>query len=101
MGPNARTSRQQAAALRNLSHRLAKPSLGRGRIQRQCRRALWALGTASTSDAIAWSYREVMWGERSRHFNRAAIRALTSIGAVRVGRAKTIGRPWLWRLKDS
>src|SRR5262249_9636726 len=95
-----RTPLQKAAALRNLSHRLAKPALVRGRIQRQCRRALWALGTVSASDAIAWSYREVMWGERSRHFYRAATRALTSIGAVRVGRAKTIGRPWLWRFPE-
>jgi hypothetical protein len=31
---------------------------------------------------------------------RSTRRALEQIGAVRVGRAATIGRPWLWRLRD-
>jgi hypothetical protein len=98
-GANARTRLKIPGWRRNLLRRLAKPALGNGRVQRQCRRALWAHGTVSTSDAIAWSYRELMWGAPRRNaLNVAARRALESIGAVRVGRAKTIGRPWLWRL---
>ena len=81
----------------NLSRMAAK---GNGRVQRQCCRALLVHGTISTSDAIAWSYRELMWGAPRRNtLNRAVRRALVSIGAKRVGRGSTIGRPWLWRMR--
>jgi hypothetical protein len=43
------------ANLRNLARRPANPALGRGRVQRLARRALLVLGTASTSDVIAWT----------------------------------------------
>jgi hypothetical protein len=84
---------------RNLSRRPATPAEGNGRVQRQCRRALLAHdGPISTSEAIAWSYRELIWGAPSKDsLSRAVRHALTSIGAVRIGRAKTIGRPYLWR----
>jgi hypothetical protein len=60
------------------------------------------LGTASTSDVIAWSYRALMDGApRKNALNVSARRALESIGAVKIGRASTRGRPWLWRLPDS
>jgi len=43
----------------------------------------------------------LIWGDPRRNdFNRAARRALEAIGAVRVGRAQTIGRPHLWRFPD-
>jgi len=81
----------------NLSRIAAK---GNGRVQRQCRRALLVHGTISTSDAIAWAYRELMWGAPRRNtLNRATRRALASIGAVKVGRAATVGRPWLWEMR--
>jgi len=59
-------SRQKTQALRNLRRRPARPALGAGRVQRACRRALWALGEASTSAAIEWAYarRLLMGGER-------------------------------------
>jgi len=69
-----------------------------------CRRALLVHGTASTSDVIAWAYarRLLIWGDPRRNdFNRAARRALVAIGAVKVGRAQTIGRPHLGRLPDA
>jgi hypothetical protein len=69
-------------------------------VQVRARRALWALNEASTSEVISWAYPQLMWGDRNRnHYNRAARRALQSIGAIRIGRAPTTGRPWLWRLK--
>jgi len=80
---------------------LPKPAEGRGRVQQACHRALLVHGTASTSDVIAWAYaqRLLIWGDPRRNdFNRAARRALVAIGAVKVGRAQTIGRPHLWRL---
>jgi hypothetical protein len=92
---------QIPASHRNLSRRPAKPARSRGRLQVAARRALWMLEKASTSDVIAGAYGRqlLIWGERRRNdFNRAVRRALESIGAVRVRRASTPGRPWIWRL---
>jgi hypothetical protein len=83
--------------LRNLSRRLPKPALGNGRVQTQSKRCFCAFGDViSTSDAISWAFPRA--DRRTNNFNRSVRRALMSIGAVRVGRAKTMGRPWLWRL---
>jgi len=68
---------------RNLSRRLPNPAGGRGRVQRACRRALWALETALTPDVIAWAYgrRLLVCGDKRKNdFNRAARRALVTIG---------------------
>ena len=96
---NAQIMRPKPELHRNLSKRLAKPALGNGRLQVQCRRALTAFdGLVSTGDCYNWCY--------PRHDRREASpywriwRALRQIGAVRVGRARTIGRPWLWRMPD-
>jgi len=67
-------------------------------VQRRARRALIALGTASTSQVISW----IRCRGAVRHGDyRAARRALEQIGAVRIGRGETIGRPWLWRLRNT
>src|SRR5215831_17245444 len=103
-GPSRRTHPQIPSWRRNLSRRLPKPAEGRGRVQRACRRALLVHGTASTSEVIEWAYaqRLLIWGDPRRNdFNRAARRALVAIGAVKVGRAQTIGRPHLGRLPDA
>jgi DNA invertase Pin-like site-specific DNA recombinase len=42
----------------------------------------------------------VLGARRRNDFNQAVRRALLAIGAVKVGRASTIGRPWVWRLDD-
>jgi hypothetical protein len=100
----ARTRLQITAQRRNLSRRLPRPARGNGHVQKACRRALWALQTASTSTIIEWAYaRELLIvGERRRKdFNLAVRRALESIGAERIGRAATAGRPWIWRGTDS
>src|SRR5215813_8320184 len=79
----------------NLSLRPARPSFNRGPVQRRAKRALLVLGTASTSTITQWTHRRPTPG-----ITRSTRRALAQIGAVRVGRAATIGRPWLWRLRD-
>src|SRR5262245_25895648 len=79
----------------NLAARPARPALDNGRVQRAARRALLALGEASTSEVSRWAHR--MPGRRRTDYTR---RLLGHI-AERVGRAPTIGTPWLWRLKDS
>jgi len=90
-----------ARSYRNLSRRPEKPAQGNGRLQRLARRALFVHGgQISTTIAVKWARRELKWGVRSRDdFSRAARHALISIGAARIGRAKTRGRPWLWTLK--
>jgi hypothetical protein len=85
------------SGFRNLSHRPPTPSLRRGPVQRLARRALVALGIASTSQVLAWTRCR---GARRHGDYRTARRALEQIGAVRVGRADSIGRPWLWRLRE-
>jgi hypothetical protein len=70
-------------------------------VQLAAERVLHLYGEASTAHVIDFAYplRLLILGERRRDtFARASRRALASIGAVRVGRAKTIGRPWLWRM---
>jgi hypothetical protein len=82
----------------NLAQRPPAPARGAGYVQKMVRRALWALGTASTSQVLEWT----RCRGPVRHCDyRAARRALEQIGAERMGRAKTIGRPWLWHLRES
>jgi hypothetical protein len=83
------------AAYPNLTPRPIKPSLNRGPVQVHARRALWALGEASTSQIDEWTHPR----GRSRRRTDYTRRVLERI-AVRVARAPTIGRPWLWRLRD-
>jgi hypothetical protein len=93
-------SRQLTRSLRNLRLRPAKPALNNGRVQRAARRALWALHEASTSEIMEWTHGlKLHRGERLMNWDReSARRALKQIGALEIGRAKTIGRPWRWRL---
>jgi hypothetical protein len=78
-----------------LAARPAKPSLNRGPVQVRARRALWALGVASTSQIDEWAHPR----GRSRRRTDYSRRVLDRI-AVKVGRASTRGSPWLWRLRD-
>jgi len=71
----------------NLARRPDKPASGRGRMQRRARRMFrWQDGVST---------REIA-GE-GRRDPRHVRRVLARIGAVRVGRTSTRGRPWLWR----
>jgi hypothetical protein len=100
LGSNMHTPPRITASRRNLSRRPLKPAAARGRVQVLCRRALLTHGgQISTTTAIAWSYRALTWGAPSKNdFNRSVRRALISIGAKRIGRARTRGRPWIWAL---
>jgi hypothetical protein len=91
---------------RNLSRRLAKPALHNGRVQKRILRAFIASPTSalSTSEIVQWSHALALHqGKTSRRQRlnhcRAVRHAAEHLGLVRVGRAPTIGRPWLWRLK--
>ena len=98
---NTQMSQRKSATLRNLRRRPARPALGNGRVQRACRRAFWAHETPSTSDIIAFAYAlRLHRGERRNAFNATVRRTLTAMGAIKIGRGPTRGRPWLWRWKD-
>jgi hypothetical protein len=98
-GSNARTLRQITASRRNRLRRLAKHAKGNGRLQKAARRMFEMTGedTCSTSDLVEWC----LWPPDQRRWNArnvAARRALMSIGAVEVGRARTTGRPIVWAI---
>jgi hypothetical protein len=71
---------------------------GRGRLQRQIRRAFIAHGPVLTSsDVYRWCKR---WQAREfGQWERWSIVRILDVVAERTGRASTIGRPWIWRLK--
>src|SRR5262245_54828268 len=88
------------AGHRNLRKRPAKPALDRGRLQRAARRAFIAEGDKlSTTAILDWAYVRRRHAPLSPGLYHALHRALASIGAKRIGRAETVGRPWLWRLR--
>jgi hypothetical protein len=90
------------ASHRNLRKRLAKPALGNGRVQRSVRRAYIALDATelSTTDLLDWAYPRRRPGSLACGLYRSLYRAC-ALHCVRVGRADTIGRPILWRLRNS
>jgi hypothetical protein len=88
---------------RNLRLRPAAPAKGRGRLQTQIRRAIVAAGSPVVSGSIfySWAYagkklrgEPVSWGHRS------SVKRILKTIATPVGRARTIGRPILWKLND-
>jgi hypothetical protein len=88
---------------RNLRLRPAAPAKNRGRLQRQVARACIVAGTqiVSSSTFYAWAYagkklrgEPVSWGHRS------SVKRILRTIATPVGRANTIGRPLLWKLRD-
>jgi hypothetical protein len=98
--PHRTNVSMNTASLRNLSRRPSRPSLNRGPVQRRAKRALWALGIASTSQIAEWTHvRARVRGLCSDNHTRSARRVLERI-AVRIRRANTIGRPWIWKLRD-
>ena len=100
---NAHARLKKRATVRNLQHRPLQPALKRGRVQRAAMRALWALGRASTGEIVTWTCAmKLHRGERLvRNDYWSARRALASVGAERVGRGGSPGRPIMWRLPDT
>jgi hypothetical protein len=85
----------------NLQRRPHAPAAGHGRLQVQIRRAFLGRPLLSTSEVYDWAY------ARHRAYRRPMSEAVRwSVHRIlrqlchRVGRAPTIGRPWLWRLRN-
>jgi hypothetical protein len=83
----------------NLQRRPHAPNKGRGRLQVQIRRAFAIHGpVVSSSQTYDWAYARQPRLRRSLAHRHSVFRILREI-AEPVGRAPTIGRPWLWRLR--
>jgi hypothetical protein len=55
----------------------------------------------STTQLLDWCYaRKRLFGERISDGHRWSVRRVCRVLCVPIGRAKTIGRPILWRLRD-
>ena len=95
VGPHAMKWRHHP----NLRLRPHAPAKGRGRLQRQIARAFAVGGPVLSSSVIYdWCFaRQRRVSQLRRH---GAWRILMA-ECERVGRAETIGRPWLWRLRNS
>jgi hypothetical protein len=86
----------------NLRLRPARPAAGNGRIQVAVRRAFVAADsdTLSSSEVFDWALARVRRDGWRRRHRWSVIVALRQV-AEPIGRARTIGRPWLWRLRNS
>jgi hypothetical protein len=76
------------------------PSLDCGPIQRRVRRAFFAMGKAvlSTRELVVWAYSR---GRGTEHDKRRTVRRVCARYCIRVGRGAGVGRPTLWRLRNS
>jgi hypothetical protein len=89
----------------NLRKKPHAPSKGRGPVQRAIRRAFMASGAEvlNSTDIYDWAHGRCRFGRRKSMPFGVYSRTLRTLRAMcePVGRAPTIGRPWLWRLKHS
>src|SRR5262245_59914368 len=74
-----------------------QPKLGRGHIQLAAKRLFCIQDAITTAELVDWAYCARTEPLKSYHYKDCR-RALTSIGAVRIGRAASTGRPWIWTL---
>jgi hypothetical protein len=82
----------------NLRLRPHAPAKGRGRLQRQIRRAFVVCGPVVSSSAIYdWCYAR---GRRLTQQRRHSVWRLLVTMCEPTARAPTIGKPWLWRLRE-
>jgi hypothetical protein len=79
----------------NLLRRPARPAAGRGRLHPPRLHRVW--GTLTTTAAFDFCYaKHRARGEPIGRGHRWAVHRILHVMAERVGRAPTIGRPWLW-----
>jgi hypothetical protein len=84
----------------NLLLRPHSPNRGRGRLQVQIRRAFAGRPVLSSSQVYDTCYaKHRVFGQRISRRHRFSVWRILCEVAEPVGRAPTIGRPWLWRLR--
>jgi hypothetical protein len=81
----------------NLRHRPHAPNAGRGRLQRQIRRAFMVHGPELSATTIY--DRCALWpvDKRTSQAQRWSVRRILDATCDRVGRSRGPGRPWIWR----
>jgi hypothetical protein len=85
----------------NLRLRPHAPNAGRGRLQRQIRRAFAGRPLLTSSEVYDACYvKRRVFGERIPQRHRHSVWRILRTIADPIGRAPTIGRPVLWRLKQ-
>jgi len=97
-------SMKKTGNLCNLRQRPLRPAAGNGRLQEMARRLLDLRGRVTAPEVVEYAYadRLLLRRERCRRwFYWASHRALESIGAVRIRRLSSIGRPWVWARPNS
>jgi hypothetical protein len=83
----------------NLRLRPQAPAKGRGRLQQQVARAFAVGGPVLSSSVIYdWCFPRQ---RRVSQLRRHGVWRILMERCERVGRAETIGKPWLWRLRNS
>lgn len=95
LGRIAHTRRRIRFNMNIWQHSPVKPAKGNSKVQKACKRAFIAFdGPISTSDALEW------WLPMAKRYTTNQYitikRSLERLGAKKVGRASSIGRPWLW-----
>jgi hypothetical protein len=101
MWPNRSQSKSMPP---NLCRRPARPSAGRGRIQRGVRRGFVMMGRSEMSTTEGLRYTHVLWPHQGRKIHTNTYRRVRSRLdeiADRIGRSRSRGRPWIWRLRKS
>jgi hypothetical protein len=83
---------------RNLQLRPAKPALGRGRIQRQVKRAFLLADTLTSSQVYDWTHCRMR--HRMSQAHRWSVRRVLMAIADPIERVPPHGA-WLWRLKQT
>jgi hypothetical protein len=85
----------------NLRRRPHAPNKGRGRLQRAIARAFLVAGSDTLPSTAVYDWCFARDRHRPPEWHRYSVWRILQEIAVPVARAPTIGRPWLWRLRDS
>ena len=99
-GAHTRTPPMKWRNYPNLQRRPHAPNAGRGRLQRQIRRAFMAGGDELTSSQVYdWC---MLWpvDKRASQAQRWSVLPVLRTVADPIGRAPTAGRPWIWRMRS-
>jgi hypothetical protein len=100
-GTHEHTATEKWLGHPNLRLRPHAPNAGRGRLQRQIRRAFAGRPLLTSSQVYDSCYvKRRVFGERIPQRHRHSVWRILRTIADPIGRASTIGRPWLWRLKQ-
>jgi hypothetical protein len=97
-------SMKNTQKFRNFTRRPARPAAGNGSVQQVASRLLDLRGMVTAPQVVEYAYADrLLLNREPRHqwFGRHCRRVLERVGAVRIRRLPTIGRPWLWAMPQT